>query len=563
MKILKKYWGLAIIFLLSLIILSPIFHSGSFPVHDDAQASRVYEMAQSLKDGMFPVRFVKDLGFGYGYPIFNFYSPLPYYIGSIFVLGGIDALLAAKIMMAIAVITAGFSMYFFLRSFLSEAAGVAGGVIYLFFPYFAVNIFVRGAVGESYAYALMPLVFLGFFRMYYILRKSDIFPIPWILFTGVVLALVVISHNLSAFMLGLVFIFLLFGALIFHPRKKKILFSYALAVFLAFLFSAFYTVPALLEMRFTDVVSQVSGGFAYANHFVCPLQLWYSPWGFAGSAPGCIDGMSFRLGKSNIIFAVIAIFLGIYTYKKRKEQNNQFLFGFSLFLLIFSLFMALPASGLIWKVVPGISFVQFPWRFLDFTGLSFAFLVGFLVFFTGRKKLQGILLIFIIAATLMLNAKLFVPQLNDTRTVFSYTSRKALTFTVSKLTNEYMPKGFIKPTTYFQVPKYPADIINGKGKITVLEDNTKNIAIHVVSSKSSLVRLNQAYFPAWNYTVNGKNVPYRVANDGIYFFLPPGISDIRAEFVGTTTEHIADAISIFGILVLIVGIIIYYEQKKS
>ena len=45
-------------------------------MHDVQQVARLQQMDKSLKAGQFPVRWVEDLGFGYGYPVFNFYPHL-------------------------------------------------------------------------------------------------------------------------------------------------------------------------------------------------------------------------------------------------------------------------------------------------------------------------------------------------------------------------------------------------------------------------------------------------------------------------------------------------------
>ena len=58
-----------------------LLESGYFPMHDDTQVGRIIAMGRALRNGQFPVRWVSDLGYGYGYPIFNFYGPLPYYLG--------------------------------------------------------------------------------------------------------------------------------------------------------------------------------------------------------------------------------------------------------------------------------------------------------------------------------------------------------------------------------------------------------------------------------------------------------------------------------------------------
>src|SRR3972149_3277762 len=110
-KILNSNWAILIVLLFSVIPILPFFHPGFFPMHDDTQPSRVFEMAQSLRDGMFPVRWVKDLGYGYGYPIFNFYAPLSYYIGAGFMFLGVDALVATKLVITFGMILAGLAFF--------------------------------------------------------------------------------------------------------------------------------------------------------------------------------------------------------------------------------------------------------------------------------------------------------------------------------------------------------------------------------------------------------------------------------------------------------------------
>ena len=61
-------------------------------------------------------------------------------------------------------------------------------------------------------------------------------------------------------------------------------------------FSSFL-VACGFEMGYTNVSSQVGGGADFKDHFVCLSQFWNSLWGFGGSTKGCIDGLSFRLGK--------------------------------------------------------------------------------------------------------------------------------------------------------------------------------------------------------------------------------------------------------------------------
>ena len=85
MKFLSGLFFLIIVILLSYWSISHLLLPGFFPIHDNTQVQRVFEMSKSLRDGMFPVRWVSDMGYGFGYPIFNFYAPLAYYFGAFWV----------------------------------------------------------------------------------------------------------------------------------------------------------------------------------------------------------------------------------------------------------------------------------------------------------------------------------------------------------------------------------------------------------------------------------------------------------------------------------------------
>ena len=107
----KKIIGCCIVFVLSIFAIRSLFINGYFPMHDDTQVARVVVMAKALSEGQFPVRWVSDLGYGYGYPIFNFYGPLPYYVGGAIHAIGIDSVVATKWMFGIGAVTAAISMW--------------------------------------------------------------------------------------------------------------------------------------------------------------------------------------------------------------------------------------------------------------------------------------------------------------------------------------------------------------------------------------------------------------------------------------------------------------------
>ncbi len=310
-----------LVFILILIILSagtflPLLRGGFFEFHDNTQVERVHEMGKMLSQGTFPVRWVPDLGYGYGYPIFNFYSPLPYYIGGIISVLGFSALMSTKLMFLVGIILAPLIMYFSLKKIFNEEASFAGSLVYTYVPYHAVNIYVRGAVAEFFAFAFLPLIILGILRL---IGSKNIKSQVWSGFSiSAGVFLVAVSHNLTLLMTAVILLPLFILGLFLTGRKVVFAKVFAVSIIAGVLLSSFYTVPAFFEMNQTNVASQIGGGADFRDHFVCIGQFWNSAWGFGGSAPGCLDGLSFKLGKLHIILTVLSLAFLVLRLKNKK-----------------------------------------------------------------------------------------------------------------------------------------------------------------------------------------------------------------------------------------------------
>lgn len=529
-------------------------------MHDDTQVARVYEMSKSLKDGMFPVRWVRDLGYGYGYPIFNFYSPLPYYIGGTLSVVGVDALFATKIVFIFALIFSGITMFLFVKGLYGTLSGVVSATIYMYFPYHAVNTYVRGDLDELLAYSFIPLVFLSLNRLFQTLS------LRWVFITSLVIFLVVISHNLTAFIM-LFFMLIFFLVSIFYSKdKKKYILLFVTACIFGFITSSFYSIPAVIESSSTNVISQIGGGAHFSDHFVCLGQLWNSPWGFGGSTRGCLDGVSFKLSKINIILVILVGLIAVIKIKKTRK-NMFFTFAFVSFL--FSLFMAINYSEFLWRIIPFSSFIQYPWRFLNFTSFSASILIGFLFaeigWFTKNKTLQPVVGITIVLLTLFLNAKLFQPQLFYERGVNYYINEPYLVWDVSKISDEYLPRNFKKPASENNIPQGPIEVISGQALINIVSQSTQSINAEIFSSDISQIRINRTPFPGWTLKVNGITKEAQNKRDGMYINLSKGKNIIVLVMRQSTVERMANVLSVLGLLVIFIGIIISPKAgiKKS
>lgn len=566
MKIIKNYWTFIVIILLSYFAIHPLFVSGFFPMHDDTQVARVYEMGKSLKDGMFPVRWVSDLGYGYGYPIFNFYAPLAYYIGGIFNILGFDALTATKIMMGLGILLAGIFMYFLAKEFWGKIGGVLSALFYIYAPYHAINIYVRGDVAEFWAYAFMPLVFYGLWKVY----KEQKW--KWVIVGGVGYAGVILSHNLTALMITpfLIIVILLYFYIAYRNIKLSITYYSLLTILFGLLSSSFYWFPALLEMRYTNVLSQVGGGADFRNHFVCLPQLWDSLWGFGGSVLGCIDGMSFKIGKLHILLTLLSVFITfILIFKKKLKhfKDRLIIIIFSLLGFIISVLLMLEISMPVWEVISPMAFFQYPWRFLLLASFFSSFLAGYLIWFFKEFKffsskyfpnLIYISFLSLVVLIVVFNTKFFKPQTILPKNAADYTNEKELKWRVSKISDEYLPQNFSKPKSENDIIR-ETFVSNKALVVNQIEAKTQIIKASVYSSKAQMIDLNIAYFPAWRIFVDDKKSAINPTKMGINFYLPQGEHRIRIQFEETIIEKTANIISITSIILLILGII--YTRK--
>lgn len=541
-----------LIFALALII-KPLTAPGFFSIHDDTQVARVYEMSKALKDGMFPVRWSQDLGYGFGYPIFNFYDPLPYYAGGFFEVLGLDSLTSVKLIVILGIIISSISMFVLAREFWGRLGGILSSILYTLAVYHAVDIYVRGDFAEATAFSTIPLVFYGLWKLY----KEKKY--KYFLLVSASFALIIVSHNLTALMV-LPFIILFIIYLLSSSKNIKVnsirLFS---AVFFGILLSCFYWLPALSEIKYTNVLAQIGGGADFKDHFVCFSQLWSSPWGYGGSAKGCSDGLSFMIGKINITLSLITFAASLFfLYKKKfskkfeKEKLTIIIVSFLGFLL--SVFLTLEISKPLWDLFSVMAFIQYPWRFLILIIFFSSFISGAFIWFIektyGENNVTYLSTILIVGLTIFINVKYFNPQFILNKNSMDYINQYSLKWTSSKISDEYMPRDFDKPKSFEQTANFE--------KI-----NTENIQVQSFDQKANKInmRLNVkkggdytfplAYFPSWNAFLNGQKLPLSKNSHGILLNLPKGNYNLVFEFRQTPIEIISDLISITAILLLL------------
>ena len=530
------------------------FSSKMFTFHDETQAARVQQFVLNIKNLQIPPRIAPDFSFKLGYPIFNYYSPFPYWITSILHLTGISVINSLKISFLLAIVVGFVSMFLLLRLFFNFYPSLLAATLYVSSPWLAVEIFIRGNLAETWFIALLPA---GFWCLY---KNQKNLSSWFFIITVIILSFILTSHNI----LSIVFVPIIIAYIFLLPNKRKNYF----ALFFSFLISAYFFLPAIIELPLT-YAGEVAKNNNYSGDLLCLWQLWTTPfWGYGGSIPGCSDGMSFMLGKPQIIFGIIGLFFLVRRLFFQKKDKAIFIF-FTLLLTVsiyFSTNLSLLISGLL---EPFLSFFQFPWRLLAFALFGICFVAAGIEI-PKRFKKVGFVFVLLAYSVIIYNSKFFIKDLmTNEKFNKDFLSSTFIEKMVAYKVAEYVPKTVdYKNWFKYESNKGGSEIIDptlNDGKfIHSLDKGILNIINNSsfykqATTTSNKIILNISYMPYWKIYINDIiYIPTKLDKLGRPIIGLSKPSTIKVKYEQTTVEKVGNAISIIALLGLITIVTLFH-----
>lgn len=569
MKIKTSVWffGL-IIFLASLFASRDLFRPGYFPMHDDLQVGRLYQMDLCIKDGQFPCRWVPDMGYSYGYPLFNYYPPFPYYLGEVFHLVGLSYIDSVKLLFIVGFLVSGILMFLFTRKLWGDWGGLLSAVLYLWAPYHSLDVYVRGALNEFWALAFLPGIF---WAMTEIIEKKKP-KAKNIALLALFFALLLLSHNLMA----LVFAppLAVFGLLLIRLKKKDFLEKLEKLIFggiWGFGLAAFFTLPVLLEKKYVHVETMFMGYFNYLAHYVSIGKLLFTRfWGYGSSGWLQETGMPFQVGLPHWPLATLVFLLVLLLFLAKKVNREVLFIAFYFFALaLFTLFLVHPRSVFIWQRVPVLAYLQFPWRFLTLVIFSLSALGGGMIFLIGKNRLKVFTAFVLSLSVILLNFTFFrvekIIQINDEEKLFSPLGQLKLQ---TDAIFDYLPK-VAKAPPASSAPEAPL-VVEGEAEISRVEKGSHWYRFKAKVDQSAKIQIPLYDFPGWKVWANESEVSTRHDNDLGLLTINLGEGDhlIEAKLTDTPVRKAANFISLAAWLLLPVlminsGEIIDWEKTKT
>lgn len=556
----KKRWFWAVLIVLATI---PTFliltRPGFFPMQDDLQAFRVYEMDKCWQDFQIPCRWVPDAGYQYGYPQFNYYPPSVYYLGEIFHKIGFQYIDSVKIVFALGYILSALTMFLLVSEIFGNFPGFVSALIYTYAPYKAMEVYVRGAMSEFWSLVFYPLIFWAVYMLIKTLKKK------YIAILGISLALLLTTHLLMSMIFSLSAVVWTIYWLI-KEKKIKEIGKVALGVLLGICLAAFFVLPVMVEQKYAHTETMTMGYFGYLQHFVNVNKLFISrEWGF-GSSGFPDEKLNLSTGIVQWVFGLVTIGLsGVYLLKKKKKE--YLLLALVLGgLEIFTLFMMHAKSTFIWKLLPILAWLQFPWRFLTVSIFLLAVLAGIGIYLIPKFKV--FIGIAIIAVSIALTFSYFTPKswldITDADHFSGISWQKKLTISIF----DYLPI-YAKLPPITKAPDFP-EVLEGKALFSDYKKGSDYQVGNVVVTEDSILRLPLFDFPGMKVTANGKVINHY--NDDcrgqefclglITFKLPLGTYYLETKLTDTPVRIIGNYLTIAGV-VLTCYLLIKKNEKDS
>ncbi len=540
-------------------LLTPQF----FRVHDYTHAARISELSRALADGHFPVRWSQNLGYGYGMPLFNYYAPLPYYVGAIFYGLGLDIVLSIKLLFVLASVITAWGAYKLGKDWFGTWGGLILSAALTLAPYRALSLYVRGAVSEAWAIAFLPVILWALCR----LIRGEKSAWGWLIagLTGLFL-----SHNITTMLFVPVSGLLAISyALLIWSQKSGLrnpkewwqaIWQVSSAYLLAIGLAAFYLLPAFLEKDLTKVQDTIlSGYFDYHLHFLYIRQFFTDNWGYGGSGWGPNDDISFFLGAAQLAgVSLVAIFSGwqVWQFFKAKAKSNQSPWKLVTLVCIaagvtgLALFMSLEKSQAIWQASSVLKFAQFPWRWLSMATVGLALVVSAVTALLPRVWWRGMILVGLWLWLVLGNTSFFRPKeyLADSSGYY-YTEPAKIRGGMSDVLPDYIPaqmaKTLIAPSHLWLNPDLsPKDI-------TVLVERTQEKLVKVKTTEPLALDLAVADFPSWQAEIDGKAVSKTTGKIGnIQVMVPPGEHTVGVIWGATFIESLGNWLSLLALAIL-------------
>lgn len=531
---------------------------------------RVHQLVSNLSAGLFPARWMPNAAYGLGYPFFNFYASLPYYLAAALKLFGFGYIGSVKAVQALGFVLSAMAMYGLARELgRSRTTSLVAALAYTCAPFHMVNVYVRGdSLSEFYAFVFFPLILWSLTRLH---REPSLHNGVWV---GLSYAGLMLSHNLSALIFSpFVLLYVLLLAAIAptaslpnsRSRLAVVLRHTAIGVAalgLGALLSAWFWLPALSETAYVDLRDMTTGYFHYGQHFRAADLVQRSVlFDYAITA----DREPFRMGLLQTALTLTggAAILVTWLRQRRVDADSAFV----ALLTIGATLMVTPLSRPLWEHIPLLPMVQFPWRFLSVQAVGTSLLAAYVIPRRPRLEWGAALAVAVVVLASAMGAlrpeRLYINEADvDTESLWLYeyfTANIGTTIRADWLPAGVDPRPYTSEALWYNGEKPPPLVV--EGQVSLLDRTEQGPTSEgwriEVTSPEALLAFHTYYFPGWEARVD--SLPAQIKTlPGLGYIslrLTAGAHDVLLRLGKTPVRRIAELLSAAAAILALIALL--------
>jgi hypothetical protein len=541
-----REWGIAALVsvCVSLAVLWPFFRLGTASGHDVAfHMASWLDAAGQWKQGIIFPRWTEWANFGFGEPRFIFYPPLSWlfgaFLGTILPWSSVSAVLIGCVQTF-----AGLSAYALSRRLAdSRFAALLGAACFAANPYSLLIIYMRSDFAELLAIAIFPLLMLATLRMLGMLSGGARGKLLNIILFSIPFCAIWLS-NAPAGVLASYSVAFLFLLAAVRQRSFQPLVNGGAGIALGFCLAAFYLIPAIYEQRWVQISAALYGGLTPADNFL-----------YAKTSDAEHDAFN-RIASHMAVVLVLWVFcaaLAAWRARLRTTGGNpkpDSLLAMAALSAV-AIVLLFPFSSILWRYLPELRFVQFPWRWLSVIALCAMIFTTV----TARGSLRWVWLMF--AALMIAGSAQYLVKHAWWDTEDMPTLQAAMQDgTGFEGTDEYDPAGDDRSDLPQKEPRAhilrraSVPLAQNESNVVVEKWNAEHRAVRIVSKNPANVVLRLLKYPAWRVTVNGAAVrpSHPKGTEEMIVPVPAGESELHVDFTRTADRTLGGWISLVSLI---------------
>ncbi len=537
--------------IVALVAILPLLRNGPTCGHDfDFHLLSWFEAAREFASGHVHPRWAVLPAFGAGEPRFVFYPPVSWTLGGLLTLtlthlphvmpaNGFNAVPILFTWMALT--AAGLALYRLALRYVLPAPALVAATLYLANPYLLFTAYERTAFAELLAAAILPMLIAA------ILPVADASEPPSIPRIGILVALLWLTNAPAAVMgsytLALIVVVRLV-ALRKTPLAARSLILRSLAgTILGLCSAAFYLVPAIYEQRWVEISMAVVPGMRPRDNTL----FHHTP----DPDHDAVLRTASYIAVTLLATTAVLLTTAFARSRRRVQKTAMPLPTLAVLALTVTVFLT-PVSLPLWRHLPELAFLQFPWRLLAVLAIVAALTAALALDRFRRFNTVVAGSVVLLSATLAASTGTHFFQACDT----GESPREALagfpsTYTVLP-TDEYTPQPADNDALRHNNPPFRLSPDPDSPAPETAQPGVAPTHLDLALTKPAFVILNLRDYPAWQATLNGAPAPHGPARDDglLTVSLPAGRDHLDLAYAHTPDETAGTLLSVFALLTL-------------